>query len=347
MNLEEMLSIARQQGFTDVHVSPDFPLIGRKNGKLTVLEASPVSEDSIRKIADSIMSEAEKLKFFAQDPCVFMYETPEHERFRVSAYFTGKKPVLSYRVVNDKITSPLRLGLPKDVMDLASLKAGLVILAAPSSEGKTTVTGALIEWLNQNRNYHVLYAALPAEHGFASRRSLIHTADLSGNDPVKVLRNALFADFDAVFFDAPLTKESLEAVFPLCDAGKLCVLTVSAKSAADAISHIINMYSGKERNRVKEQFCAHIKAIYAQRKITAQEGTFVAYECLKPSPKVYEAIAEEDLKMIDEVLSEEETMRSLDESLAKLVRDHALTKAEAAAYIKDEERFSKYLIEGK
>ncbi len=349
MNLDEMLSIARQQGFTDVHVSPDFPLIGRKNGKLTVLEANPVSADHIRRIMESVMPEQEKLTFLKGEPAVFMYAAPDQKRYRVSAYSTDGKPALSFRIVNDKINNPIRLSLPKDVSDLAASLPGIVLIASPASEGKTTVLAAMTEWLNQNKNAHVLTVSYPLEHVFSSRRSLIHGICAKGNEALKVLENAVYMDADVIAADLPLDSAVFDELVKLASEGKRVFVTVPAKDSYDAIDKIMSLYPVNDQDRALKSLLENLRGIYAQRKVysPSADKVSVAYEAVYPDEDVVNAVLAVNPAQYYETVRRKENMRTMDESFANLVRALALTKEEALGYVKDEKIFSKYLIEGR
>ena len=352
MNLEEVLSISKQNGCSDVHLTTDFPIIARKNGKLFVAEDAKLDAESLERAISSLLS-VENQQLFKQGKDVdAAYEDRFGQRYRLNAYHSSGKPACAIRILSDKIPTLLGLSLPSVVASLADLPQGLVLVTGPTGSGKTTTLAAMIDHINQKRNAHIITIEDPIEYAFTPKKCLIHQREIHRDveDFGSALRSALREDPDVIMVGEMRDLETISLAITAAETGQLVLSTLHTSSAPSTIDRIINVFEASKQQEIRQELSSVLAGILCQRLIPTADGIGrkAAMEILINNEATKNLIRDGKNAQLAAIMemSSGIGMQLMDQNLAFLVQQGTITQEEALKACHQVTAFKRYLIQG-
>ena len=168
-----------EKNASDLHLSVGSKPMIRKHGELEEINFQVLTEDILKGLLFEILSEDQKKKFIELKDLDFAYEIPNSARFRAN-YFLQKRGLgAAFRVIPSNILSVEELGLPKQILRLASLNKGLVLVTGSTGSGKSTTLAAIIDYINRNRKDHILTIEDPIEFVHQNKGCLVNQRGLT------------------------------------------------------------------------------------------------------------------------------------------------------------------------
>ena len=228
------------------------------------------------------------------------------------------------------------LGLPPIVKELVMIKRGLVLMVGATGSGKSTSLASMINYRNENSSDHILTVEDPIEFLHPNKKSIVNQREvgLDTKSFHRALRSAMRAAPDVILIGEIRDRESMEYAITFAGTGHLCLATLHANNAAEALDRIINMFPRDQHSQIFLDLSQYLKAILSQRLVTGKEGKrCAAVEVLLQHPHVQELIKKGDIIGVKEALrfSNEKGMQSFDVSLYQLYLDGKVTLEEAIA----------------
>ncbi len=337
-HVDEILAEAVKLGASDVHLTVNAPPIVRVTGQLKpIANYSPLTEEDLKVAVSQMLSESKLEILFKQREIDSAYEINSKERFRVNAFFEKDKLAVAMRLIPPHIPTLDELHLPHMFYEFCKLPQGLVLLAGPSGVGKSTTIAAMINWINENRNTHIITIEDPIEYLFESNKSLIqqrelHLDTLSWD---KSLKSALREDADILLVGETRDFETLQLTLKAAETGHLVFTTIHAFSAAQAIERIIGMFPENKQVQARMELSMTLEGIFVQTLVKGVEEhmRYPAIEILVATDAVKHTIREGNTHFIDNIISTgiESGMQSLERSLAELVNNGKVKLEDALA----------------
>lgn len=319
-----LLKIMLVNKASDLFIACDFPPAMKVNGILTPINSQVLTPNQTQFIAESIMTEKQRKEFFETYECNFAIHPDGLSRFRVNAFRQQGRTSLVLRVIQTKIPQFEELKLPPVLKDITLTKRGLVIFVGATGSGKSTSLAAMVRYRNENTAGHIITIEDPIEYVHSPIKSIVSQREV-GIDTATwfvALKNTLRQAPDVILIGEIRERETMEYGIAFAETGHLCLSTLHANNANQALDRIINFFPEEKRAQVLMDLSLNLKAIISQRLIPTEDGKsrVPAIEVLINTPLISELIFKGQVHEIKEVMkkSRELGMQTFDQSLFDL-----------------------------
>lgn len=325
--LQEMEKVDASDLYVTVGCAPHF----RIHDKITLAKGEPYDEEMLWVILDRVLSAKQKETFQNELELNFPIILRDGARFRANLFQQQEKPGLVIRRINTVIPTLESLGLPQIYADMIMKKQGLIILASPSGSGKSTSMASMLDHRNQQGSGHILTIEDPIEF-LHENINCIFTQREVGVDTLSfedALNNALRQKADVIVVGEIRTKEAMIQALRFAEAGHLCITTLHANSAAQAIKRVVSFYPPEMREHAYLSLAQNLLTIFTQKLLTSEDGKRVmAIEILKNTGLIRSHIGEGKIADIASIMERvsDPSMRTMDEALFDLYKSGRITQ---------------------
>ena len=341
-HIDDILRDAVKNQASDIHLSIGMAPIVRIAGVLRPLEGyQQLTDDDLKVVLTEMLNETKIEKLYQTKESDSSYEISSKERFRVNIFFQKDKLAFSIRFIPSTIPTLEILNLPSMYYEYCKLRSGLIIVAGSSGVGKSTTLAAMLNWINTNRNTHVITIEDPVEFAFESNKSLIQQREmaLDTNSFGGALRSALRQDADIIYVGETRDLETLELAVKAAETGHLVLTTLHAYSTVQAIEGIIGMYPENRQAQARMQLSVVLEGLFIQTLVQGVDKSkrYPAVEILVATDAVKNTIREGNTHYLSNIISTniESGMQTLERSLAELVNKGLVTLDDAIAQSRD------------
>ena len=333
--MHDLFRVMLTQKASDLFISDDFPPAMKINGKLTPMNSQKLTGAHTKAFAYAIMNDRQKAEFETELECNFAISPEGIGRFRVNVFVQQEKVGMVIRTITTKIPNLEELKLPPILKTIMMEKRGLVILVGGTGSGKSTTLAAMLDHRNQNSYGHIITIEDPVEYVHRNKNCLITHREV-GRDTnawFAALKNTLRQAPDVILIGEIRDKDTMEFAMNFAETGHLCMATLHANNANQAIDRIINFFPEERRAQLLMDLSLNMKALISQRLIPIKDGNgrAAAIEILLNSPLISDLIFKGDIHSIKEVMtkSRELGMQTFDQALFDLAEEGKITQEEA------------------
>lgn len=333
--MQGLLRTMRAQGGSDLFITVNFPPAIKIDGRVTPLSDQILTAQDTRDLAQSIMNERQSEEFESTKECNFAIHPDNLGRFRVNVFFQQGYVGLVLRTINAKIPQLEDLGLPGVLSDIAMSKRGLVIFVGGTGSGKSTSLAAMLGIRNERAYDHIVTIEEPIEFVHHHKNSIITQREIGvDTDSLQVaIKNALRQAPDVLLIGEIRDRETMDDAIAFAETGHLCMTTLHANSANQALDRIINFFPEERRSQLLMDLSLNLKAFISQRLIphACGSGRVAAVEIMLNSPLVSKLIFNGKVHEIKEIMkrSREIGMQTFDQSLFELYTAGSITLEDA------------------
>ena len=331
MHINELLTIARQQRASDVHITADRNPLFRIDGALRETEYA-LSIDEKRHMILSLLSDKLRRKAEEGQDVDTSYETDGGMRHRVNVYFQQQRIATAIRLLNDSIPTFEQLGLPEALRGLADEPRGLILVTGPTGSGKSTTLAAMIDYVNNKRPCHILTVEDPVEYVYKQKMALIHQRSVGEDiDSFSLaLRSAMREDPDVILVGEMRDYETISAAITAAETGHLVLSTLHTTGAAMTVDRIIDVFPPHSQQQIRTQLAGVLKGVVTQTLLPRASGTgrIAAFEIMIATDAVSTLIREGKGHQLNSVIQTgaRQGMVLLDDYLINLVRTGVITR---------------------
>ena len=292
--MHKLLAAMSQAGGSDLFIAHDFPPSMKANGSMQPLSNQKLTGKVTQILAHALMNERQRQEFAADLECNFAMTLPGVSRFRINAYIQQQHVGMVIRTIASEIPSFEKLALPPILKQVIMNKRGLVLVVGGTGSGKSTTLAALIDYRNSTSAGHIITVEDPVEYVHTSKKSLISHREV-GVDTHSwhhALKNTLRQAPDVILIGEIRDTETMEHAIAFAETGHLCLGTLHANSANQAIDRIINFFPEERRNQLLMDLSANLRAIVSQRLVRTEDGKGrkAAIEILLNTPTIADRI---------------------------------------------------------
>ena len=349
MNIKKFLVEAAEQGASDLHITVGISPTMRLYGKLVPMSDFLITKEHCAEIFEELLTEGQKhyLKSHGEFDLAI---TIREKRFRLNVYKVGEAYSFAFRYLNDKLLSFEALGLPRTIRSLCQLTSGLILITGPTGMGKTTTLSAVIDWINNNRDVHIVTLEDPIEYIHNHKKSIINQREIGvdSNSFAEGLRAALRQDPDIIFVGEMRDLDSISIALTAAETGHLVLSTLHTIGAAKTIDRIVDVFPPHQQAQVKTQLSVVLKAVISQQLLPSTDGKRVlAYEVMQSTPAIRTLIREGKAYQIPNVIrtNHQNGMITMDKHLLNLHKRGKITKATVIAHCIEKEDIINYFGE--
>lgn len=332
--LEKMAAECEKRGASDIFISAGFPPSFKINGELTPVPLKPLTQQDTQVLVYSTMSSEQRSRFDHELELNYSATSKDGIRFRVNAYHEQGRMGMVWRRITTNILTVDDLKLPQGLKELAMQPRGLLILAGATGSGKSTSMAAMLDWRNKHAAGHIVTIEDPVEYLHKPIKSIFTQREL-GVDTTSwsmAVQSAMRQAPDVVCIGEVRNEHSMEYALQLAQTGHLCMFTIHANNAVQAIERIMNFYPEDRHQQVLMDLALNIVGIIGQRLARLKEGGRTAIvDLLINSPAMQDHIFKGELMECMELMNRSETdgMQTFDQDLFKLYTDGRITMEEA------------------
>jgi len=323
------------QKASDLFVTAGFPPAFKIDGKMTPVSNQALTAQHTQELARSIMNDRQAAEFESTHECNFAISPSGIGRFRVNVFMQQQRVGMVLRTITTKIPNFDEMGLPPILKDVVMTKRGLVILVGGTGSGKSTTMAAMLGHRNQNSYGHIITIEDPVEYVHEHAKSIIthREVGVDTDNWHNALKNTLRQAPDVILIGEIRDRETMEYAVAFAETGHLCMATLHANSANQALDRIINFFPEERREQLLMDLSLNIKALVSQRLIPKRDGKgrSAAIEILLNSPLIADLIFKGEVHGIKEVMakSRELGMQTFDQALFDLHESGMISYEEA------------------
>lgn len=324
-SIQALLQAAADNGASDLHIAVGRVPILRINGDLVESTNPVVTVADADHMVASMLSKEQLARFLAEKELDLSMQIENGTRFRVNIHRAREASGIVARVVPAHVPTLEELDMPPVVKHLAQLNNGLILFTGPTGSGKSTSLAAILNFINEERNAHVVTLEDPVEFVFTGKHSLIRQRQL-GVDFLSfaaALKHVVRQDPNVIMVGEMRDLETVAAAMTLAETGHLILATLHTPSAAQTVDRIIDFFPPYQQTQMRQQLALVLRGVVAQTLVPrAGGGRIAAREILLNTPAVANLISEGKVNQIKSVLqtSAAEGMQSLDQDLKRLVK---------------------------
>lgn len=338
---DQYLAVLAKNGGSDLYLSTGAPPCAKFHGKLTVIDKQPLGPGDVKEIAWAVMDEEQRSQFEHELEMNLAYSIPRIGRFRVNIFKQRNEVSIVARNIVTEIPSAESLGLPEILKSTIMEKRGLVLFVGATGSGKSTSLAALIDYRNTNAGGHIITIEDPVEFVHKHKKSIINQREV-GVDTRSfhaALKNTLRQAPDVILIGEIRDRETMEHALAFAETGHLCISTLHANNANQALDRVINFFPEEKRNQLLTDLSLNLRAFVSQRLIPTVDGKrAAAIEILLGTPTVKELVLRGDIDGIKEVMRKSENigMQTFDTALfhlydaGRISLDEAIKNADSA-----------------
>jgi len=333
--INDLLKLLVQRKGSDLFITADFPPAIKVDGKISKVSAQPLTPAHTLALVRSVMNDKQAAEFEATKECNFAIAPSNIGRFRCNAFVQQGRIGMVLRVIPQDLPTIDTLGLPPVLKDIVMTKRGLVILVGGTGTGKSTSLAAMVDWRNIHTQGHIVTVEDPIEFVHPHKNCIVTQREvgIDTDDWEIALKNSLRQAPDVILMGEIRDRKTMELAVAFAETGHLCLSTLHANSANQALDRIINFFPDERRAQLLMDLSLNLRAMVSQRLLAKQsgKGRVAAVEIMLNSPLIADLIFKGEVGEIKEIMrkSRELGMQTFDQALFDLFEDNLITYEDA------------------
>ncbi len=319
--IDDLLKLMCSRNGSDLFITAEYPPAIKVDGKMTKLSAQPLTGAHTLALARSVMNDKQVAEFERSKECNFAISPAGIGRFRVSAFVQQGQVGMVLRVIPMTLPTIDGLGVPPVLKDVVMSKRGLCIMVGATGSGKSTTLAAMIDWRNENSYGHIITIEDPIEFVHPHKNCVVTQREV-GTDTDSwdaALKNTLRQAPDVILMGEIRDRETMEHAVAFAETGHLCVATLHANSANQALDRIVNFFPEERRAQLLMDLSLNLRALISQRLVPKQDGKGRAamVEVMLNSPLISDLIFKGEVAGIKEIMKKSRNlgMQTFDQAL--------------------------------
>ena len=331
----DLLRLMTSRNGSDLFLTSDFPPAVKVDGKIQKVSPQPLTASHTLALARAIMNDKQAAEFERTKECNFAISPAGVGRFRCNAFMQQGKVGLVLRVIPLTLPTIDGLGMPQVLKEVSMTKRGLCILVGATGSGKSTTLASMVDFRNENSYGHIITIEDPIEFVHPHKNCVVTQREvgLDTDNWSAALKNSLRQAPDVILMGEIRDREAMENAVSFAETGHLCLATLHANNANQALDRIINFFPEERRTQLLMDLSLNLRALISQRLIPRQDGKgrSAAVEVLLNSPLISDLIFKGEVTEIKEVMkrSRQMGMQTFDQSLFDLFEANMINYEDA------------------
>ncbi len=333
--VNDLLRLMISRNGSDLFLTADFPPAIKVDGKVTKVSPQPLTGQHTMALARAVMNDKQAAEFERTKECNFAISPQGIGRFRCNAFVQQSHVGIVMRAIPQTLPTIDTLKLPEILKEVAMTKRGLVIFVGATGSGKSTSLAAMVDWRNENSYGHIITIEDPVEFVHPHKNCIVTQREVGIDTDgwEAALKNTLRQAPDVILMGELRDRETMEHAVAFAETGHLCMATLHANSANQALDRIINFFPEERRQQLLMDLSLNLKALVSQRLLPREQGRgrVAAVEIMLNTPLIGDLILKGEVSEIKELMkrSRELGMQTFDQSLFELYEAHAVTYEDA------------------
>lgn len=336
--LDQLLKAMTDSKASDMFVVAGAPVSFKIDGTMHPITQQIMKPDIIRQLAESILTDSQRADFQRTHELNLAYSIPAIGRFRVNLFIQRSSVGIVVRTINTQIPDIDTLGLPDVVKQLVMEKRGLILVVGGTGSGKSTSLAGMIGYRNQHSQGHIITIEDPIEFVHTHRRSIVTQREVgTDTDSFEIaLKNTLRQAPDVILIGEIRSQDTMEHAISFAETGHLCLSTLHANNANQALDRIINFFPEERKAQLLMDLSLNLHAIVSQRLVPKEneKGRVAAIEILINTPRMADLIFSGNVHEMKSLMSDSRNlgMQTFDQSLFDLYESQQISYADALRF---------------
>ena len=320
--LQELLKLVIRCEGSDLFITADFPPAVKVDGRLGKVSPHALRPADTLGLARALMSERQWQEFERTRECNFAVPAPDRGRFRVSAFVQQGHVGMVLRRIPPTLPSLDALGLPPVLKDVAMAERGLCLLVGATGAGKSTTLAAMLDWRNQHSFGHIVTVEEPIEFVHPHKNCIVTQREvgLDTDSWAVALKNSLRQAPNVILMGEIRDREGVEHAIAFAETGHLCLATLYANNANQAIDRVLHLFPEDRRDQLLMDLSFNLRAVVSQRLVPRQgpsPGRLAVLEVMLNSPLMADLIFKGELDRLKELMRKSRLlgMQTFDQAL--------------------------------
>jgi twitching motility protein PilT len=338
---KELMGAAIERNASDLHVNPGRPPVMRTHGELVPFGDTVLDDAAAEEICRELCDEKhwEELQRIGTTDLAIAHESGN--RFRVSVMRQRGRLSAVLRLIPDQLLTFEQIGLPEACMDVLKRPRGLVLVTGPTGSGKTTTLATMIDWINRNRDCHIVTIEDPIEYFHTHQQGLVTQREVGADVPdfPEAMRRVLRQDPDVILLGEMRDLETISAAITAAETGHLVFGTLHTTGSARTVDRIIDAFPANQQEQIRAQLSVSIVAVISQVLLPRADsgGRVAAFEVMLMNSAIANLIRKNETNKIQSTIqtSRRHGMITLDDFLVDLVQQGKITRESAIGAAQD------------
>ncbi len=342
-NLHQLLKAMLEKGASDLHVTTGTSPQLRVDGSLMPLNMPSLSPQETKQTCYSILTDAQKHRFEAQNELDLSFGVKGLARFRANIFVQRGAIAGVFRIIPYEIKNIDELGVPPVISRIGERPSGLVLLTGPTGSGKSTTLASLIDSINTKAHLHIITIEDPIEYLHPHKGCVVNQREVGADTKSfeAALRYILRQDPDVVLIGEMRDLETIQAALTVSETGHLCFATLHTNSAVQTINRVIDVFPAHQQSQVRMQLSFVLEGVVSQTLLPRANspGRVMAVEVMVPNPAIRNLIREDKVHQIYsqmQIGQEKFGMQTMNQSLAELYLKRLITYEDAMGRSSDQ-----------
>ncbi|MEJ8845747.1 PilT/PilU family type 4a pilus ATPase [Variovorax rhizosphaerae] len=333
--INDLLKLMVSRNGSDLFITADFPPAIKVDGKVVKVSGQALGAQHTLALVRSVMNDRQTAEFERTKECNFAISPTSIGRFRVNAFVQQGKVGMVMRTIPQKLPTIDGLGMPQVLKDVAMTKRGLAILVGSTGSGKSTTLAAMVDWRNENSQGHIVTVEDPIEFVHPHKNCVVTQREvgIDTDSWEAALKNTLRQAPDVILMGEIRDRETMDHAISFAETGHLCLATLHANSANQALDRIINFFPEERRTQLLMDLSLNLKSLVSQRLIPTEDGRgrVAAVEILLNTPLISDMIHKGEVGEIKEIMKRSRNlgMQTFDQALYDLFEYNAISLEDA------------------
>jgi twitching motility protein PilU len=333
--ITDLLKLMTSRNGSDLFITADFPPAIKVDGKITKVSPQPLNEGHTMALTRSIMNDKQVAEFERTKECNFAIAPSGLGRFRVNTFLQQGKVGMVLRTIPMTLPTIDSLNLPPILKEIVNTKRGLCIMVGATGCGKSTTLAAMVDWRNETTFGHIITVEDPIEFVHPHKNCVVTQREVGIDTDTweAALKNTLRQAPDVILMGEIRDRETMEHAVAFAETGHLCLATLHANSANQALDRIINFFPEERRAQLLMDLSLNLKSLVSQRLIPKQnnKGRLAVVEILLNSPLISDLIFKGEVTGIKEVMKNSRNigMQTFDQALFDAYESNQITYEDA------------------
>lgn len=352
IDMGELLRLMMEKKASDLHLTVGVPPMLRIDGQVLPTAFPKLTKEVAQHLIYSLLPDSQKERFEARNELDMSFSFQNIGRIRMNVFRQRNFIGACLRAIPQKIQALDELGLPPVTYDVLKIPKGLVLVTGPTGSGKSTTLAAMIDYLNQNHQAHIITVEDPIEFVHMHKKSIVNQREIGSDTTTfaEALKYVLRQDPDIILIGEMRDLETIQAAINIAETGHLVFATLHTTDAPQSINRIIDVFPPHQQQQVRAQLSFVLQAVFCQQLLPrlAGVGRAMAVEILIGTPAVRNLIRE---GKVEQIMTSMQTgakfgMQTMNMALNDLHTRHVISYQEAIAASMDHEDLKRLMARG-
>lgn len=337
--LIDILSWAKEKNASDIFIIAGQPVTIKVYNQMLTLDEQKLKPENTQALLQDIYASAhrEETHLLEHGDDDFSFAIAHLSRFRVSTYKQRGSLAAVIRIISFTLPDPKDLHIPQEIIELANINKGMVLVTGPAGSGKSTTQACMIDYINKNEAKHIITLEDPIEHLHAHNKSIVSQREITIDSEtyISALRAALRQAPDVILLGEMRDYETINTALTAAETGHTLISTLHTLGAATTIDRIIDVFPAEAQHQVAVQLSLVLETVISQQLLPTVDGKLMpVFEVMICTPAIRNMIRDNKVHQIDGMIvsSADAHMRSMDTSILEAYKQGHITKETALMY---------------